>query len=531
MRDPLARKLFQSHDAREKLRGMGGIMASSPELAQTVAKFNLGGDIDVDRQRQGYLIFLQQMGLLDSPESREMYARMMQRQAERPLAPELFMPRMAEIPQGLSPAGIETGVRVPGTEVAGPSMPPPSGLGPAPNVDPIGFDPSILELPPRQPQQPPRSPESGFGTLARITGEAADVARGMGLPIPNINLPQVPNLFLGASGAGAPMDGGVGAFEYGGLQNVSGDQDLSLERVMDDLGFGAAMEPVRRRRAQAPTPVAEEDEDEDEMSRLAREDAARIAAQREAAGVTDARGSFGALFTEGDEEGAAAVIERARKEFAPTAPAVDDDEEYRGAPLPPPGGSIDFDTTYEQMLGRLQNVMGEGTKKSDREKAMANLAMIGLAIAAGQSPDALTNIAQGALMGMQGIKQAEAAERAQEQEMRLAALKMAQEEVALGRRLQSAEKIAAMRAGSDAESQRQEYLYNDVFRQMLEQARQETEDDMVAVNRAAAAAAAAAPNAPSAIRWRMSQGLPAGGGGSGTSAELLTPEERELLGL
>jgi hypothetical protein len=181
------------------------------------------------------------------------------------------------------------------------------------------------------------------------------------------------------------------------------------------------------------------------------------------------------------------------------------------------------------MLSRLQNVMGT-EDKDRREKAMANLAMIGLAIAAGQSPDALTNIAQGALTGMQGIRQAESAERAQEQEMRLAALKMAQEEVSLGRRLQSAEQIAALRAGGNAEAQRQEYLYNDVFRQMLEQARQETDDDEEAVNRAAAAAAAAAPNAPSAVNWRMSQGQ-AGAGAGPSAAELLTPEERELFGL
>jgi hypothetical protein len=38
--DPLMRKLFQPREAREKLRGMGGIMSSSPQLASTVAKFH-----------------------------------------------------------------------------------------------------------------------------------------------------------------------------------------------------------------------------------------------------------------------------------------------------------------------------------------------------------------------------------------------------------------------------------------------------------------------------------------------------------
>jgi hypothetical protein len=39
MNNPMSRKLFQTREAREKLRGMGGILASSPELSQTVAKF------------------------------------------------------------------------------------------------------------------------------------------------------------------------------------------------------------------------------------------------------------------------------------------------------------------------------------------------------------------------------------------------------------------------------------------------------------------------------------------------------------
>jgi hypothetical protein len=42
MNNPMSRKLFQTREAREKLRGMGGILASSPELSQTVARFRDG---------------------------------------------------------------------------------------------------------------------------------------------------------------------------------------------------------------------------------------------------------------------------------------------------------------------------------------------------------------------------------------------------------------------------------------------------------------------------------------------------------
>jgi hypothetical protein len=161
------------------------------------------------------------------------------------------------------------------------------------------------------------------------------------------------------------------------------------------------------------------------------------------------------------------------REEVPEAERVPSPEtEEPPAPEPerslPPASSIsgtgaalatgDFDTSYEQMLARLENVMGERDEDS-RKKAMANLAMIGLAIAAGQSPDALTNIAQGTLVGMKGIQEAAAAEKAQEREMRLAALRMASDEVSLSRRLQSEERIAGLRAAGGTGTYTPERLY------------------------------------------------------------------------
>lgn len=462
MRDPLARKLFQSRDAREKLRGMGGIMASSPRLAETVAKFNLGGDVTVPIVGQTPFDIISTR------------------------VPGMSQPEMIEA--GLPRAGLPRREIVEIMERVDP------------NIGPEEFAAMSRE----------ERLAAGFSRLGALN-DAYFAARDRLLEsqFPEQGPPSPPEPTLPRTPLSARLPFG----------------DREIEAV-DEFAFD--MLPP----SQAPAPIsADPAAGEDEMSRLAREDAARIAEQRGAAGVTDARESFGARITAGDEEGAAEIIERAREvvraEVSPPPSRDPEDDGGDNRSRAVLDGAPDFDTTYEQMLARLQGVMGT-EDKDKREKAMANLAMIGLAIAAGQSPNALTNIAQGALVGMQGIQQAEAAERAQEQEMRLAALKMAQEEVTLNRRLQSAEQIAAMRAGSDAESQRQEYLYNDVFRQMLEQARQETDDDTVAVNRAASAAAQAAPNAPSAVRWRMSQGQ-AGGGGS--SVELLTPEERELLGL
>jgi hypothetical protein len=144
--------------------------------------------------------------------------------------------------------------------------------------------------------------------------------------------------------------------------------------------------------------------------------------------------------------------------------------------------------------------MGEGAKKDDREKAMANLAMIGLAIAAGQSPDALTNIAQGALSGMQAIRAQEAREEDLVRESRLTALEMA--ESAADRA--SRERIAGMRGGDAGEETRQEFLYNATFSETLSGLIAEGVPPEEAALRAATIAARAAPNAPSARGVKVS---------------------------
>jgi hypothetical protein len=145
-------------------------------------------------------------------------------------------------------------------------------------------------------------------------------------------------------------------------------------------------------------------------------------------------------------------------------------------------------------VGRVMGDAGAGNDEDSRKKAMANLAMIGLAIAAGQSPNALTNIAQGALSGMQAMQAQEAREADLARESRLTALEMA--EKAADRA--SAERIAAMRLGTAGEETRQEYLYNATFASTLTGLIAEGVSAEEAATRAAAIAAQAAPNAPSA---------------------------------
>lgn len=357
--DPLSRKLFQSREAREKLRQQGGIMASSPELAQTVAKFANGGPTELQIPRVRSAI---QEGGMSYPSY-----RMLSRSQKR----ELGYP------------------------------------------------------------------------VSEIGGQLAFDRFGVGLGLVN------------------PMD----RFTPSGL-NVSDILPSSVGRNAptirpDTEGTGENMP----RPSAGRNPRRRSTTTDTEMDRLARESADEAARFRDEQGITDARESMGAAIAAGDEEEAARIAQDARKALGideppeTTDPVVEEpkmEPDDSGSPRP---NEQDFDTTYEQMLERLSGIMGEDSDEDKKKKAMANLAMIGLAIAAGQSPNALTNIAQGALTGMKGIQEAEAAKASDERELKLAALKMASDEVELSRRLKSAEDIAAIRAAGGTGTYTPERLY------------------------------------------------------------------------
>jgi hypothetical protein len=99
-------------------------------------------------QQQGYLIFLQSMGLADSPEAQQMYMQMMARQRERGVSPKTFMPDMDRAPESMSLPDVSTdvGAFLPGAGAA-PSM---MGMPPSmmePSVGTIDFDASVAAVP------------------------------------------------------------------------------------------------------------------------------------------------------------------------------------------------------------------------------------------------------------------------------------------------------------------------------------------------------------------------------------------------
>jgi hypothetical protein len=96
---------------------------------------------------------------------------------------------------------------------------------------------------------------------------------------------------------------------------------------------------------------------------------------------------------------------------------LDDDRRLTDDEDPDPD---DLESLAQRRIELYRRLFGED-EPTPRDKNM-QLAMIGLAIAAGQSPDALTNIAQGALTGLQAISAEEAARRERDRELRTAAV-------------------------------------------------------------------------------------------------------------
>jgi hypothetical protein len=359
MRDPLFRKLFQSRDAREKLRGMGGIVASSPSLAETVAKFENGGMMR--KMQEGSSV-----GSLPASSS-------------TPTITTYYGVDFALFPDGrIVNLATNTEIQDPILREAVQAM---ASGDPLQMMTPFGVRPETGQELPAGVEAP--------GLYDVLAGDYAGAARA--------------DEYLG--------EGLISELEYDQLTRGSRSQQAD---VLDDIA----------------------------RQRLVGEQAPQAVPQAPA--ETSAEGTFGntpvgSLPAAEPQDEAAAAAERLREAELLAAAEVEG-----GDDLPP----ISFDTSLEDAQARIARAMGEsGGDENARDKAMANLAMIGLAIASGQSPDALSNIAQGALVGMQGIQAAEAAEAARQQEARLLALQMAASEVELSRRLESQERIAAMGAG------------------------------------------------------------------------------------
>jgi hypothetical protein len=434
MNNPMSRKLFQTREAREKLRGMGGILASSPELSQTVARFQDGMLVE----GPATTALRQIRGIQNSVSEMQARTAIMQEQLRRREAARQAAAASRFDIQALDPS---------------------FNLTTIPALDRFGEIEDSIAIAQRPEQGPvaPTAPVSSDGTARERTADAARILiengmapaevqrmidQGIDLNFLLAQLPPgtVPSIdaerpteipgsaasdFTEAEIARAnrsePMTTGTPLFEQSVELLPPGVEPPITEEVRPDRTGRAALlsqmeEEMRNRAAQEEGAVAEE---------------RQLAATMEAEAEADDR-----------ESGAARLrLQAAQRAAAKVVTGGEGTGDGDGAPAP-----FDFDASFEQALDRVGRVMGDagaGDDEDSRKKAMANLAMIGLAIAAGQSPNALTNIAQGALSGMQAMQAQEAREADLARESRLTALEMT--EKAADRA--SAERIAAIRGG------------------------------------------------------------------------------------
>jgi hypothetical protein len=453
--DPLTRKLFQPREAREKLRGMGGIMSSSPQLASTVAKFNVGGPIQAMPPQRSDLGGAMPLASAIHGPSGMMYGQMSLQQllelansGDR-LAAEVLM--MLQPPTG-GTLPDETRARL---DLVRDITDPDSSFG-------RQLDQFSARL-------------ADFGTQPRV---AADLA-GMDAPsidaVPTIALDTAPAAPRQAPGAIPQIAADAGPSVT--QSRLSPNRKMMTDNALDprlDMVPGSALfkqqqqevdDFNRRQRERDRVAQAQFDEELSNDPYTYSGEISPTADRNPPGGIRRALEGIGEQYfptgqTSGSDGGLIddflykAVVGVDPITGTPTGPQLLPPAAADKTPVvdtTPPAPTLDldlddpdtYDTNFEEMMRRLGEATGK-EDKSSRQKAMADLAMIGLAIAAGQSPDALTNIAQGALTGVKAIRAEDAATSAADRETRSLAARMASEATNLDREIASRERIARM---------------------------------------------------------------------------------------
>lgn len=382
----LNRKLFANREARTRLRDMGGIMSSFPELSGEVQKFQDGQEVRVTGS-----------GMTPAnvvpPITYQEWLRMSRREREAaglpvsPLEGELYFNRFGV---GLGLNDPQTGERLSRTVLE-------QIQEEAANPDPWGFGsfaPTSGSLEARRARA--LLGEAMFSGLRGPAEAAASIPIGAGALIGDV--------------AGTIAEGtGTVASTLAGAAGLPGASESLQE---------AAEPPERAQPVEARPEGSYVDETDDERAARTWGEGDQPVAGEGATGG-EGMGPDGERVG-GTEIDISQIIANAQE--AMTELAGEDDTSLRDR--------------YEDRLALFQEVFG-ADEQSARDRSMA-LAMIGLAIAAGQSPNALTNIASGALAGLQAMSEQEQARRDRQRDVRGLAL-----EAAMGE--QAAEREAAAR--------------------------------------------------------------------------------------
>lgn len=495
------------NDARNKLRSMGGIMASSPELMQAAAqRFNAGG-----------------IAMTTAPTA--------------PLSPAVQYNDMMRPP--MEPPVVGLGRVAPVRPAGLPESPVLGAVGEADIVAELMAGSSAINSPSQQSMRDIVSlPEVIVGAVPyRVDVKTKSVFRNDGSPVRGAEaeaaLKQAPEALYTSEKATSV------AAERRARKKLEANQ-ARLQELQEEKVGGVA-----------PSSAAAEEE---------------VALLEEINALGGELGSFASAedtvmsmpLTPATEQTFKDLVPKGAQEDPAEAEKIAEDamdvllktQRSSGGGGGDGGGEEDpaksLEDYYKDARALISKVYGEEDDGVDNR--MMDLAMIGLAIAAGTSPNALTNIAQGLAVGAQGISRREQAERerAREQErakrtlaleMAIARQEAATEAEAEAARMEAEQQnklaVARIRAGGDtSEKSRAEYRYNAVFDETYKSlinpdpmTGREPISPQQAISLASAAAAAAAPDAPSA------QGVPAAQEGTAAGMPVAESKIRKAIEL
>lgn len=337
-----------AYDARNRLRSMGGIMASSPELMQAAQRFNLGGvamasplldTTDEARAARGFARSAYMSGL-QGPPRRDVVADLINTSNATPFQEDIVANLLDTTDEARAARGFARSAYMSGLQ--------------GPVVD-IPEDKSLYST----------VQEDKAVVLAEKEAELEEL-------IKNRKNPDIPS------------------------SSADKDNQKRLEDTIRRLEKNPEIQATREEELMS-MPLKPELLTQEQIDR------AMAIAQKD---------PFFAV----PKDGAAEDVDTTED----VDTAADDDTP---APAPKPSKK-DLRGRYEETIALFKEIFGEDDNDQARDRAMS-LAMIGLAIAAGQSPNALTNVARGLMAGVQGIAKRREDKRERERGLRSAALEAA----------------------------------------------------------------------------------------------------------
>ena len=423
-----------TNDARSKLRSMGGIMASSPELMQVAQKFQAGGPVAPQPPMAGRLPFMPRP--IRGPMS-------LNRSLNDPGPTPIIEPPLAgTIP--VVPREMVGDPRRRALAGTAPSFGMGVGLG---SLDPILEDDVDIDTLLGASRSRGASVEKPIATMAEDP-EDTDFTT-----LPEVKVGSVPYRVDVAAGRVFRNDGTpVSGREAEMALRVAPEATYTAERASassrerkeskDISNKQKRLESLRDTYIQGVPPSSAV---KDEVAQLESE----IGAAREGLGkelsAEDTAMAQPLVPKKLDQSVIDKMLDLAKKDpnvpfgtETPTpdgdqTPTPDGDQALTGDGDTPTGDRTtapaketkrDLRSRYNEQLELYKEIYGLEDKDEARDRAMS-LAMIGLAIAAGQSPNALTNIAQGAMVGLQGMGAQREAERERERGLKTLALQTA----------------------------------------------------------------------------------------------------------